>query len=139
MARYRESTQALTFVARRLLAERVALVFASREPNPSLTGFPELHVAPLQMVDAHTLLTSVLHVPLDERVRDRIVAEKEGNPLALLEWTHADTPAELAGGFGMPARLPISGQIEERYRRRIIRLPLPTQQFLTVAGRGCGR
>src|SRR5262249_14850165 len=74
-----------------------------------------------------------LHVPLDERVRDRIVAETRGNPLALLEWPRGLTPAELAGGFALPAALPMSGQIEESFRRRVAELPLETRRFLTVA------
>jgi predicted ATPase len=79
------SSQALVFVARRLLAESVALVLATREPSEELTGFPGLVVEGLRNGDARALLGSVLRVPLDERVRERIVAETRGNPLALLE------------------------------------------------------
>ena len=129
----RSSAQALTFVGRRLLADRVALVFATRTENPDLAEFPELVVQGLNDGDAQTLLSAVLRVPVDERVRVRIVAETHGNPLALVEWPLGLTPAELAGGFAMPARMPIAGQIEESYRRRIAELPQSTQQFLTVA------
>ena len=129
----RASAQALSFVARRLLADRVGLVFATRQPHADLAGLPELVVERLHDGDAQTLLSAVLHVPLDERVRDRIVAETHGNPLALVEWPRGLTPAELAGGFGMPAVMPMSGQIEESFRRRLAELPVPTQRFLTVA------
>src|SRR5262245_10257075 len=127
------SAQTLAFVARRLLADPVALVFATRATDPDLVEFPELHVDRLQDGDAQTLLSSVLHVPLDERVRDRIVAETHGNPLALVEWPQRLTPAELAGGFGLPASLPMSGRIEESFRRRVVELPEQTRQFLTIA------
>ena len=81
----RASAQALAFVARRLLAEPVALVFATREPGEEFRGLPELPVGGLRDGDAQELLSSVIRGPLDERVRDRIVAETRGNPLALLE------------------------------------------------------
>ena len=98
----RASAQALGFVARRLLAEPVALVFAAREPGEEFRGMPELPVGGLRNGDARELLGSVIGGPLDERVRDRIVAETRGNPLALLELPRGVTPAELAGGFGLP-------------------------------------
>src|SRR6266446_7892028 len=81
----RASAQALAFAARRLLAEPVALVFATREPGEEFRGLPELAVGGLREGDARELLGSVIMGPLDERVRDRIVAETRGNPLALLE------------------------------------------------------
>ena len=99
----RASAQALGFVARRLLAEPVALVFATREPGEEFRGLPELAVGGLRDGDARELLGSVIGGPLDERVRDRIVAETRGNPLALLELPRGVTPAELAGGFGLPS------------------------------------
>ena len=98
----RASAQALAFVARRLLAEPVALVFATREPGEEFRGLPELLVGGLRDGDARELLSSVIRGPLDERVRDRIIAETRGNPLALLELPQGVTPAELAGGFGLP-------------------------------------
>src|SRR5258705_3875816 len=98
----RASAQALAFVARRLLAEPVALVFATREPGEEYRGLPEVLVGGLHDGEAQELLSSVVKGPLDERVRDRIVAETRGNPLALLELPRGVALAELAGGFGLP-------------------------------------
>jgi hypothetical protein len=97
------SAQVLAFVARRLGAESVGLVFAARVPSSDLAGLPELVVAGLREADARVLLDSVLTGPIDERVRDQIVAETRGNPLALLELPQGSTLAELAGGFNSPA------------------------------------
>jgi predicted ATPase len=119
----RASARALGFVARRLLAERIALVFASRELGEALAGFPELHVGPLGRGDARALLESALPARLDERVLERIIAETRGNPLALLELPRGLTPAQLAGGFGLPAALPLSAGIEASFTRRLARLP----------------
>jgi DNA-binding CsgD family transcriptional regulator len=129
----RESAQALAFVARRLLAERVALVFASRWRVEDLADFPELLVEGLVDGDAQTLLGSVLHAPLDERVRNRIVAESGGNPLALVEWPQRLSPAELAGGFAVPNRMAEPGEIEATFRQRVAELPSLTRRFLAVA------
>ena len=101
----RASAQALAFVARRLSAEAVALVFAEREPSRELAGLPELVVAGLADDDARAVLESVVTGPLDGRVRDRIVAETNGNPLALIELPHGLTHAELAGW--LPRRRPV--------------------------------
>ena len=100
----RASAQALAFVARRLLAERIAMVFAVREPSHAdgLAGLPELVVQGIADDDARALLAAALPGVLDERIRDRIVAETRGNPLALIELPRGLTPAELAGGFGLP-------------------------------------
>jgi len=129
----RASAQVLGFVARRLATEPVALVFATRVPGDEVAGLPELLVAGLHEADARTLLDAALAGPLDERVRDRIVAETRGNPLALLELTRGMTPAELAGGFGLPDTAPISGRIEEGFRQRIDALPAGTRRLLLVA------
>jgi DNA-binding CsgD family transcriptional regulator len=129
----RASAQALGFVARRLAAESVGLVFAARVPGGELAGLPELVVAGLREADARALLDSVLTGPLDERVRDRIVAETRGNPLALVELVRGVTPAELAGGFGLPGAAPISGRVEEAFRRRVDALPAQTRRLLQVA------
>jgi DNA-binding CsgD family transcriptional regulator/tetratricopeptide (TPR) repeat protein len=131
----RASAQSLAFVARRLFAESVAMVIAAREfrPERELVGLPELLVEGLSDGDARALLDSVIHGPLDERVRDRIVAETRGNPLALLELPRGLTPAELAGGFGRPDALPLSGRIEESFRRRLEALPADTRRLLLVA------
>jgi DNA-binding CsgD family transcriptional regulator len=129
----RPSAQALAFVARRLMADPVALVFASREPSEDLAGLPELGVGGLADKDARELLAAAVKAPLDERVRDRIVAEAGGNPLALLELPRGLSPGELAVGFGPTRSIPLSGRIEESYRRRVEDLPADTQQLLHVA------
>jgi DNA-binding CsgD family transcriptional regulator len=129
----RASAQALVFVARRLLAESVALVFSTRDPGDELEGLPRLPVEGLPTGDARALLGSVLRVPLDEGVRERIVAETRGNPLALLELPRGLTPAELAGGFGLPDAPGLSGRIEDSFRRRLVGLPVETQRLLLVA------
>src|SRR3954463_5977043 len=100
----RESAQTLSFVARRLLAESVGLVFAVREPSltEDLAGLPELVVGGLDEGDASALLRSAIPGRLDDRVRARIVTEARGNPLARLELPRGLTSAELAGGFGFP-------------------------------------
>src|SRR4051794_31824648 len=129
----RASAQVLAFVARRLLAEKIALVFATRALGDALAGSPELHVAPLGRRDARALLESVLPARLDERVLDRIVAETRGNPLALLELPRGLTPAQLAGGFGLPNAPPLPDRIEDSFRRRLAPLPAPTRELLLVA------
>jgi DNA-binding CsgD family transcriptional regulator len=130
----RASAQALAFVARRLLAESVVVVFAARSGNedPELTGLPELEVAGLRDGDARVLLASALRGPLDERVRDRIVAETRGNPLALLELPRGLTPAQLAG-FGPPNAPTLPGRIEDSFQRRLEALPGDTKRLLLVA------
>jgi DNA-binding CsgD family transcriptional regulator len=129
------SLQALAFVARRLLAEQVALIFAVRDPSEEqeLTGLPELVPRGLSDDDARELLEEAIQGPVDERVCDQIVAEARGNPLALLELPRALTPAELAGGFGQLRNTALSGRIEESFRRRLASLPLPTRRLLIVA------
>jgi DNA-binding CsgD family transcriptional regulator len=128
----RASAQTLAFVARRLFAESVALVFAARILSDELRGLSELTVAGLGDADARLLLASVITGPLDERVRDRILAETHGNPLALLELPRGVPPTALAGGFGLPA-LPLSGRIEEAFRRRLGALPAATRLLMLVA------
>ena len=135
------SAQALAFVARRLLAEPVALVFAARTggPKQALEGLPELPVRGLSDVDARGLLGAALRGPLDEAVRDRIVAESRGNPLALLELPRGLTPAELAGGFGLPGTKPLASLIEQGFVRRLEPLPAQTRRLLlTAAAEGAG-
>ncbi|MFL6296927.1 MAG: AAA family ATPase, partial [Actinomycetes bacterium] len=131
----RGSAQALAFVTRRLAAESVAVVVAVRESgdDQGLTGLPELLVRGLADRDARALLESVITGPLDERVLDRIVAETRGNPLALLELPRGLTPEELAGGFGLPDAVALSGRIEESFRRRLTPLPPATRLLLLVA------
>jgi DNA-binding CsgD family transcriptional regulator len=129
----RASARALAFVARRLLAEKIAFVFATRELGDALAGLPELRVEPLGRRDARTLLESVLPARLDERVLDRIVLETRGNPLALLELPRGLTPTQLAGGFGLPVAVPLSASIEESFTRRLARLPGNARRLLLVA------
>jgi hypothetical protein len=129
----RASAQALAFVARRLLAESVVLLFAVRELGEWLVGLPELEVTGLAAGDARALLASAVQRRIDEQVRDRIVAETHGNPLALLELPRGLTAAELAGGFAQPTPTPLPGQIEKSFTRRLEQLPLDSQQLLLVA------
>jgi len=130
----RASVQALGFVARRLLAEPVALVVATREPIEEFTRLPELLVEGLGDGDARELLGSVVRGPLDERVRDRIVAETRGNPLALLELPRGLPITELAPGFGFRVDVPgLPGRVEDSFRRRLGALPAATQRLLLVA------
>jgi DNA-binding CsgD family transcriptional regulator len=129
------SLQALEFVAHRLFAESVALVFAVRESGgrQMLAALPELVVDGLSDSDAGALLTSVVRGHLDEGVRDRIVAEAHGNPLALLEFPRGLPPAELAGGFPDPGTSPLTGQMEKSFERRVAKLPRSTRRLLMLA------
>src|SRR5450755_3770712 len=129
------SAQVLAFASRRLLAESVAIVFAVREPSDErdLIGLPELRLGGLDEEDARALLASVVPGPLDERVRDRIVAETRGNPLALLELPRGMVAAELAGGFALPDAADLSGQIEDHYRQRVDALPEATRRLMPAA------
>jgi len=127
------SAQVLAFVARRLEAESVALVFGTRVVGGDLAGLPELAVEGLGTADARALLDAALTGPVDPRVRDQIVAETRGNPLALLELPRSLTAEELAGGFGLPRAVPLTGTIEEGFRRRIIALPAQTRSLLLLA------
>ena len=131
----RVSAQTLAFVGRRLLAERVALVFAVRQPTADheFNGLDELKVAGLNDQDARALLDSVLSGPVDSRLRDRIVAETRGNPLALLELTRGMTPAELAGGFGLEDAEPLMSRIEQGFLRQLEGLPASTRRLMLVA------
>src|SRR5216683_434701 len=129
----RASAQALGFAARRLAADPVGLVFAAREPGPELTGLPELEVRGLRDDDARALLASALAGPLDARVRDLIIAETRGNPLAMLELPRGLTPAELAGGFGLPGAVPLAGRIEDSFVRQLEALPDQTRRLLLLA------
>ena len=127
------STQALAFVARRLEAESVGLIFAARETSDELSGLPELVLAGLPDADAHALLDSVLTAPLDSRICDQIVTETRGNPLALLELPRGVKPADLAGGFALPGVMLLSGRIEESFLRRLDTLPPACRRLLQVA------
>jgi DNA-binding CsgD family transcriptional regulator len=127
------SAQALGFVARRLAADPVGLLFAVRVPGQELAGLPELTVAGLAQADARVLLASALAGPLDARVRDLIVAETGGNPLALLELPRGLSPAQLAGGFELPFAAPLRSRIEDSFARQLDILPEATRRLLLVA------
>jgi len=133
------SAQALGFAARRLAADPVALVFGARVPGAELEGLPEMAVTGLAEGDARALLAAALPGPLDPRVLDQVVAEANGNPLALLELPRGMTAAELAGGFGLPGPVlprgpvPLTGRIENSFRRQLDALPAPSRQLLLLA------
>ncbi|HEY1572629.1 MAG TPA: ATP-binding protein [Pseudonocardiaceae bacterium] len=129
----RTSAQILAFVARRLAAEPVGLVFATRVVGDDLAGLPGLAVTGLRGPDARDLLDSVLTGPIDARVRDQIVEETGGNPLALLELPTGMSPADLAGGFGLPGAVTVSRSVEETFGRRAAALPAPARRLLLVA------
>src|SRR5690348_525584 len=129
------SAQVLGFVGRRLLAEPVALVFAvrdSREDN-ELGNLPVMVIEGLSDTDARALLNSVIQGKLDDRVRDRVVAESNGNPLALLELPKGLSAAELAGGFRSPDARPVSSLIEQSFLRRVRSLPAESRRLLLAA------
>ncbi|WP_245716752.1 helix-turn-helix transcriptional regulator [Nocardia mikamii] len=127
------SAQVLGFVARRLLAESVALVFAARDRTPQLSGLPDLEVSGLARADALALLDSATLGQLDSHIRDRVVAEAAGNPLALLELPRERTVTQLAGGYGLlhPESLPT--RIEQSFLTRIAALPHQSRLLLLIA------
>jgi DNA-binding CsgD family transcriptional regulator/tetratricopeptide (TPR) repeat protein len=129
------SAQVLGFAARRLTAEAVVIMFAVREPweGNDLAGLAELTVGPLGDDHARDLLASAIAGRLDEAVRERILAEAQGNPLALLELPRAWTPAAFAGGFGLPDNVSVSARIEESFRRRLTPLPHDSRRLLLLA------
>jgi len=129
------SAQALAFVARRLGAESIGLIFAARTDGEisELAGLPELTVAGLGDEDARTLLDSTLRGPVDERIRARIVGDARGNPLALLELPKGLSPADLAGGFERAGATSVSGQIEQSFQRQLAPLDPGTRRLLLIA------
>jgi DNA-binding CsgD family transcriptional regulator len=129
----RASAQVLGFVARRLVAEAVGMVFAARAPSTDIAGVAALTVEGLSESDARALLDSALTGPLDSKVRDRILAETYGNPLALLELPRALSPQELAGGFGLHTTMRLSCRVEETFRRRVEALPDQSRLLLLIA------
>ena len=131
----RVSSQTLAFVARRLLAERVGLVFALRETGDQhdLEGLPELVVEGLAAADARRLLDATIPGRLDARVRDRILGEAGGNPLALLELPRGRTPIAVAGGFGLPVELPLTSRIEQGFVRQLEPFSADTRRLLLLA------
>ena len=129
----RASAQALGFAARRLAADPVGLVFGARVPGQDVAGLPVLVVGGLAEDDARALLESALTGPLDTRVRDQIIADTNGNPLALLELPRGLTPAQLAGGFGLSGAVPLDGRIEASFRRQLETLPAQTRRLMQLA------
>ena len=129
----RASAQVLAFVARRLESDAVGIVIAARTTSEELAALPELEVEGLHEDDARTLLNSALTGRLDARVRDQIVSETRGNPLALLELIRGYTPAELAGGFGLLGGAPLSRSIEASFRLRLDALGAETRRLLLLA------
>ena len=128
----RSSALTLAFVARRLLAEPVGIVFAAREPGDELQPLPQLEVSSLRNGDARALLGSAVGFRLDARVRDRMIAETRGNPLALLELPRGLSAAELAG-FGTAVVSGSSNGVEESLSRRLAALPQETRRLLLIA------
>ena len=129
------SAQILGFVARRLLAERVALVCGARTGSGDdiLAGLPELSIRGLGDSDARALLLDNVHGPLDAAVCDQIITESHGNPLALLELPRTWKAADLAGGFGLPGSQPVVGKVEQSYARRLLQLPSETHLLVVAA------
>jgi DNA-binding CsgD family transcriptional regulator len=127
------SALTLAFVARRLQADPVGIVFSAREPGEELRNLPQLEVKGLVNGDARGLLTSVLPFRLDAAVRNRIIAETRGNPLALLELPQGLTATQLAGGFGLLDAEGLSGRIEESFLRRLGGLSEDTRRLLLLA------
>jgi DNA-binding CsgD family transcriptional regulator len=129
----RASAQVMAFVARRLGAESVGLIFGTRALSGELAGLPQLKVEGLPRKDARALLDSALTAKVDEQVLDQIVAEAHGNPLALVELPRELTAAQLAGGFGLPGAVVPPGSAEEMFRRRIEALPAESRRLLILA------
>src|SRR5215467_15670957 len=131
----RVSVQTLAFVARRLLAERVGLVFALRESGDDheLEGLPELVIEGLAAADARRLLDATIPGSLDARVRDWILGEAGGNPLALLELPRGENPIAVAGGFGLPLETPLTSRIEQGFVRQLEPFPAGTRRLLLLA------
>jgi len=130
----RASSQALAFVARRLGQESVALLVAVRQNlDHDFDGLPSLAVEGLSTSDARELLSATIPGSVDGQVLDRIVAEAEGNPLALVDWPQGMSLDTLAGGFAFSAALPVSRRIEELYRHQLELLPVDTRMLLLIA------
>jgi DNA-binding CsgD family transcriptional regulator len=127
------SAMTLAFAARRLVADPVGMVLATREPAEEFQRISHLEVRGVGHGDARALLTSAMQFKLDEQVLDRIIAETRGNPLALLELPRGLTATELAGGFGLMEAQALTGRIEESFVRRLEPLPEDTRSLLLIA------
>ncbi|XVV14959.1 AAA family ATPase [Actinoplanes sp. CA-131856] len=129
----RASAQIFGFVARRLLAEPIGLLFGTRVPGPEIRGLTELAITGLRDDDAHTLLDSITRASLDRGIRDRIVAESQGNPLALIELPHGPSRTRIAGGLGLLDADSLPGRIEQSFLDRVRELPAPSRLLLLIA------
>ncbi len=129
----RASLFTMAFVARRLFAEPIGVVFAARHPGEELSSLPDLEVPGLRDGDARALLSSTLRYALDGRVRDRLIAETHGNPLALLELPRGLTAVQLTGGSGLTEAQELGGRLEESFVQRFSVLPEETRQLLVLA------
>lgn len=131
----RASLQALTFAGRRLSADPVAMIFAARngQADQELAALPHMHLDGLADADARVLLSAMMPARLDDVVRDNILAEADGNPLALLELNRALPRAQLAGGYGLAAAKPLARRIEQTYGQRLRELPSQTRMLLLLA------
>jgi DNA-binding CsgD family transcriptional regulator len=127
------SARTLAFVARRLFAEKVALVFATRELSDELWGLPDLEVQRLRNGAANALLSSAVRLLLDEQARSRLVSETKGNPLALLELPRGLTPTQLAGGLGLTGKRGLAGRIQDGFTGRLEDLGDDTRLLLLLA------
>ncbi|WP_445149953.1 AAA family ATPase [Baekduia sp. Peel2402] len=127
------SARAVAFAARRLEAEGVAIVLAMRVVEPEFAELPRLEVEGLDDDDARELLRFSVPVPIDGRVRDQLIAEARGNPLALRELPRALSPAEIAGGFTLTASLPLESRIEQSLVAQLEPLPATTRLLLLLA------
>jgi DNA-binding CsgD family transcriptional regulator len=131
-----ESAEVIAFVARRLVADRIALLFAVREPaerRVPLNGLPDLHIGGLLAEDVRSLLATIVAFPLDRQVSERIINETDGNPLAVLELTAELTPRQLLGAALLPEPLPIGSRLQQRFLRQVGDLPEDTQTLLLLA------
>ena len=131
----RASLQALAFAGRRLSADPVAMIFAARDlqAEQELAALPQMHLGGLTDADARVLLSSMMPARLDDIVRDNILSEADGNPLALLELHRALPRAQLAGGYGLTAAKPLAARIEQTYGQRLRELPSQTRMLLLLA------
>jgi hypothetical protein len=131
-----ESANILSFVAHRLLADRVGMLFALREttePDPRLQSLPGLRLAGLPVQDAYELLETSISRPIDAAVAERIVAETGGNPLAIVEVARELTPEQLGGRAPLPEPLSVGHQLDVLFVRRVRELPTDTQALLLLA------
>jgi DNA-binding CsgD family transcriptional regulator len=132
----RESADALAFVARRLYADSIAIIFAIREPTPTfsvLDGLPELRLAGLTKADADELLALITGPAVPRLTAGRIVAETGGNPLALIEIGQQLAAGTLAGDSPLPEPIPLGRQLEQRYLQEVKALPAQTRSLLLAA------